>query len=221
MTTPKSFKFIKSKRQDSVGVPTLKVNKTVIIDDQKKAEVLNNQYCSVFSNPDGKTHPIPNRVINQMSEFTISTEGKKKLIRSLRPHKATGPDTIKARFLIEFVDEVSPALKLIFEASLKQSELPTAWKHALIVPAYKGNGKCRSDPESYRPISLTSIVCKLIEHILYSKIMSNLTENEVLSEFQHGFREKRSCESQLILTVNDFSTLNNGEQIDSILLDFS
>ena len=220
---PKKFyKFIKSKRQDSVGVPTLKVNNKVIIDDQKKAEVLNNQYCSVFSNPDGKTHPIPNRVINQMSEFTISTEGIKKLIRSLRPHKATGPDTIKARFLIEFVDEVSPALKLIFEASLKQSELPTAWKHALIVPAYKGNGKCRSDPESYRPISLTSIVCKLLEHILYSKIMSHLTENEVLSEFQHGFREKRSGESQLLLTVNDFSkALNNGEQIDSILLDFS
>eukprot|EP00111_Clytia_hemisphaerica_P024821 TCONS_00073189-protein len=188
---PKKFyKFIKSKRQDSVGVPTLKVNNKVIIDDQMKAEVLNSQYCSVFSNPDGKTPPIPNRVVNQMSDFTVSSDGIKKLIKSLRPHKATGPDTIKARFLIEFADEISPALKLIFEASLKQSELPTAWKHALIVPAYKGNGKCRSNPESYRPISLTSIVCKLLEHILYSKVMSHLTENKVLSELQHGFREK-------------------------------
>ena len=61
-----------------------------------------------------------------------------------------------------------------------------------------------------------------MEHILYSKIMSHLNDNNILSEFQHGFREKRSCESQLLLTVNDFAQgLNLGEQIDSILLDFS
>ena len=115
-----------------------------------------------------------------------------------------------------------PALELIFNASLKQGEVPKEWKHALIVPAYKGNGKSRSNPESYRPISLTSIVSKLMEHIIYSKIMTHLTESNILSDFQHGFRGKRSCESQLLLAVDDFAnTLNQGGQTDSILLDFS
>ena len=220
---PKRFyQYIKSKRQDSIGVSTLKVNGKTIIDDGQKAEVLNHQYCSVFSKPDGQKPPVPNRIESDMQEFTISTEGISKLIRSLKPFKATGPDGIKAKFLIEFVDELSPALKLIFTASLAQGEVPKGWKHALIVPAYKGGGKCRSSPENYRPISLTSIVCKLMEHILYSKIMSHLSNHKVLSDYQHGFREKRSCETQLLLTTNDFANvLNDGGQIDSILLDFS
>ena len=129
-----------------------------------------------------------------MKEFSISTNGITKLIKSLKPSKATGPDSIKAKFLIEFVDEVSPAIKLIFEVSLKQSIFPTnVWKHALIVLVCKGGDKCRSSPESYRPISLTSIVCKFLEHILYSKMMTHLSEHNVLSDLQHGFREKRSC----------------------------
>ena len=122
-----------------------------------------------------------------MKEFSISTNGITKLIKSLKPSKATGPDSIKAKFLIEFVDEVSPAIKLIFEASLKQSIIPTVWKHALIIPAYKGGDKGRSSPESYRPISLTSIVCELLEHILYSKMMTHLSEHNVSSDLQHRF----------------------------------
>ena len=61
-----------------------------------------------------------------------------------------------------------------------------------------------------------------MEHILYSNILKHLKEHNILSNFQHGFRQNRSCTSQLLLTVNDFANaLNDGKQIDSILLDFS
>ena len=61
-----------------------------------------------------------------------------------------------------------------------------------------------------------------MEHIIDSKIMNHLNEHNILSEFQHGFREKRSCETQLLLTVDDFAkVLNQGGQVDSVLLDFS
>ena len=61
-----------------------------------------------------------------------------------------------------------------------------------------------------------------MEHIIYSNVMNHLQTNNILSDVQHGFRNKRSCESQLLLTTNDFVIgLNEGQQIDSILLDFS
>ena len=157
-----------------------------------------------------------------MKDYDISAEGIAKLLMFLKPFKATGPDGIKAKFLLEFASELCPALTMIFNASLNQGEVPREWKHAFIVPVYKGNGKSRCDPESYKPISLTSIVCKTMEHILYSKIMTHLTDNNILSESQHGFREKRSCKTQLLLTVDDFANnLNQGGQTDSVLLDFS
>ena len=76
--------------------------------------------------------------------------------------------------------------------------------------------------ENYRPVSLTSITCKLLEHIVHSNIMDHFDRFNVLDDSQHGFRKKRSCETQLINTVKDFSEcLNSHGQIDAILLDFS
>jgi hypothetical protein len=70
---------------------------------------------------------------------------------------------------------------------------------------------------------LTSISCKIMaEHIMHSNIISHLEANNILSNYQHGFRKERSCESQLLLTIQDLADgLNNGDQIDCILLDFS
>ena len=71
-------------------------------------------------------------------------------------------------------------------------------------------------------MSLTSICCKVIEHILHSHIMKFFEQHYILSDSQHGFRKNRSCETQLILTINDLAKgLDNSQQIDGILLDFS
>ena len=76
--------------------------------------------------------------------------------------------------------------------------------------------------ENYRPISLTSVSSKILEHIIHSNIMDHLELHSLLNDNQHGFRQKRSCETQLIITVNDFSRcLNRQEQVDAVLLDFS
>ena len=143
-------------------------------------------------------------------------------LQRIKPSTAAGPDGIQARFLKEFAPELSPALTIIFQASLEQSSIPTEWSHAYVTPIYKSGKTDRGNPENYRPVSLTSIVCKTMEHILYSNIINHLDENNILTDMQHGFRKNHSCESQLLLSVNDFAiNMNNGEQIDSILLDFS
>ena len=111
-------------------------------------------------------------------------------------------------------------MTLIYLASLEQSQNPDEWKSANVAPIFKKGDK--SYPSDYRSVSLTSICCKIVEHILHSHIMKFFEGHHLLSDFQHGFRENRSCESQLIITINDLARrLDNSQQIDGILLDFS
>ena len=108
----------------------------------------------------------------------------------------------------------------LFQASLDQGVVPPDWKTANVVPLFKKGDK--SKPENYRPISLTSITCKVLEHVVFSSIMSHFDKFSILDDAQHGFRKNRSCVSQLIITLKDFAdTLKNKEQTDAILLDFS
>ena len=80
----------------------------------------------------------------------------------------------------------------------------------------------RSLASNHRPVSLTSVCGKLLEHIVYSEVMNLLNLHDILSNAQHGFCLKRSCETQLLLTVHDFASgLNDGKQTDAIILDFT
>ena len=75
---------------------------------------------------------------------------------------------------------------------------------------------------NYRPISLTCILCKVLVHILASNIVRHLDGQGLMYDLQHGFREKRSCETQLIMLVEDLArNAGLGKQTDFILLDFS
>ena len=150
-----------------------------------------------------------------LEQIQIQPNGIKSLFSALNPYKATGPDNISGRFL----KELTPALTLLFQASLHQGQGPTIWKDAFITPLFKGD--C-SKPSNYRPISLTPICCKIMEHIIHSTVMKHLDMYDILIDAQHGFRKSRSCESQLIMTVQDLAnSLNRNEQVDGILLDFS
>ena len=129
---------------------------------------------------------------------------------------------VSARFIKEVADEIAPALTLLFNASLCQGLITNAWKEALINPIYKPGKRDRGNAENYRPISLTSVTCKILEHIVHSNVMSHLENNDILSDVQHGFRKRRGCDTQLVLVINDFAkALNNAQKLDTILLDFS
>ena len=74
---------------------------------------------------------------------------------------------------------------------------------ANIVPIFKKGNK--SSPSNYSPISLTSICCKILEHIIYSGISHHHEEHNVIRDEQHGFRSGRLCETQLLITIHDFA----------------
>ena len=87
-------------------------------------------------------------------------------------------------------------------------------------PYFKKGDK--SDPINYRPISLTCIFCKVMEHIVVSNMSRHLEQNDILYDLQHGFRERTSCETQLIQLVEELArNTSQGRQTDLILLDFN
>lgn len=217
----KFWKYIKSKRQDNTGVSPLLSNGISHNNNTAKANILNDQFSSVFTKESTENLPtLPPKTANSMPEITISVKGVSTLLSKLKPNKASGPDGISSRLLKEAGSSIAPALSLIFEASITQGKVPLIWKKAHVSPLFKKGD--RHLASNYRPISLTSISCKLLEHILFTNIMSHLETENILSTYQHGFRRRRSCESQLLLTIHDLaSSFDKRQQIDAILLDFS
>ena len=153
-------------------------------------------------------------------DITVTEKGVLKLLNGLNPHKASGPDEISTRFLKTTATVIAPILTVIFQSSIDQGKVPDDWKSANVTPLYKKGDKAKAS--NYRPVSLTSVCCKIVEHIIHSQVIRHLETNNILADEQHGFRKRRSCESQLINTVEDLTRgLNARQQIDAILLDFS
>jgi hypothetical protein len=103
----------------------------------------------------------------------------KKRIKNLRREAAAGPDGIGPGLLIELKDELAPILAAIFNKSLSTGVVPADWKDANVSPIFK-KGK-RTAPENYRPVSLTSVYCKLLELVIKDKIMDHLKKHYKLT----------------------------------------
>ena len=221
LDSPKRFwSYIKSLKNDSTGIPSLRKNGKLHSDNIQKANILNNQFKDVFTLEKDFLPPETHTDTPSMSDFSISVDGVYKLLKDLNPHKASGPDGIPAKILKMAATEVAPILSLIFQKSLDTGILPSPWLCANISPIFKKGD--RSVASNYRPVSLTSICCKTLEHIIHTQIMHHFDTHSIITDRQHGFRKHHSCESQLILTVNDLVlSLNNRSQTDLIILDFS
>ena len=134
--------------------------------------------------------------------------------------KSSGPDNICCRILKELASEFAPILCNIFTQSLETGQIPDDWSTAFVTPIFKKGS--RSLPENYRPVSLTSVPCKILEHIICSHIHKHLDNHHILSAFQHGFRGGHSCESQLLVTLSDlFYWRDKRVQVDVAVLDFA
>jgi len=97
---------------------------------------------------------------------------------------------------------------------------PADWKRAVVLPVHKGGD--RSLVTKYKPVSLTSVVCKQMEHVIASYLRQVWDKNDWLYEEQHGFRPGYLCESQVITVCQDIAdSMDNGERIDAIVIDFS
>ena len=130
-----------------------------------------------------------------------------------------GPDELHPRVLKELASELGPMFAHLFQQSIDTGEIPKEWSLANICPLYKKGD--RSLACNYRPVSLTCVPCTLLEHIVCSNILAHLDEHKLLSDRQHAFRKKHSCETQLITVIDDWAKiLDKGGQVDTFSLDF-
>ena len=178
----KFYTFIKHKKTDSTGIKTLKKNGATVTDSEQKADLLNNDFYSVFS------QQIPMRLSALCKYFTNLFPNQEndmpviqvieRLLQAFSISKAAGPDDIRRRVLKELSSELARIFTLLFQASLHQQSLPNIWKHTNVNPIYKKSDK--TNPSNYRPVSLTCISCKHIEHIICSSLVQNLTQHNIL-----------------------------------------
>ena len=123
-------------------------------------------------------------------------------------------------FLRELSEELSKPLFILFQKSLKESVVPMDWLSACITAIYKKGEK--DIPGNYRPISLTSALCKLLKSIIKDFIIEHLTRNNLLAEEQHGFVPNRNCITNLLTAIEYWSySMEEGKSFDLIYTDFS
>ncbi|KAL8603552.1 hypothetical protein ACOMHN_052781 [Nucella lapillus] len=229
-TNNKFWAYIKAIRTEATSVAPLKKDGRLVTGAKERAETLNQQFHSAFSpkitcskdeftaRTGLMTDPPPDSPT--VSTLTITTAGVIKLFKDLNPSKAPGPDGISPRLLRELAEELAPAFTLLCQSSLNTGIVPKDWRTANVTPVFKKGDRYR--PENYRPIFLTSVPCKVMEHIITSSVMNFAEENGKITEAQHGFRRQRSCESQLIGLVDDLTTnMEDGKQTDALIMDFS
>ena len=149
-------------------------------DPKDKANILNRQYESTFTLEDTSHIPQPRgEPCSPMSNIIVTEEGVAKLLRRINPNKACGPDMIPARILKEFADEISPSLTAIFQKSLDSGTVPDDWRSANVSAIFKKGDRFKAS--NYRPVSLTSLCCKVQEHIITSNILKHLEEHDILT----------------------------------------
>jgi Reverse transcriptase (RNA-dependent DNA polymerase) len=122
--------------------------------------------------------------------------------------------------LFELRENISGPLAVLFNRSLETGIVPVDWKDAGVTPLFK-KGK-KSDVQNYRPLNMTSLVCKIMESILKDVITVHLEKYELIRDSQHGFTRGRSCLTNLLEFLEEVTLhLDEGKPVDVIYLDFA
>ena len=114
-----------------------------------------------------------------------------KKIKKMKDNKSPGVDGIPPKLLKEIVEQISTPLAKLFNLSLEEGIVPTEWKEANIMSLFKKGS--RKKPENYRPVSLTSVVCTLLETLIKDHMVEFLVKHQLINTSQHRFLKARSC----------------------------
>jgi hypothetical protein len=221
---PKSFyKFVNNSLKTRSRIAELKKEDgTEVSSDGEKAETFNSFFGSVFTVEDRQNMPEGIKVTVQqyLNDIQFSEQEILQLLLKVNVNKSPGPDNIHPRIMKECAAELSGPLFTLFRASLNEGVLPQAWKEGNITPIFKKGS--RSEASNYRPVSLTSVCCKIFEKIIRDALLHHMITNRFLSNSQHRFIKGRSCMTQLLQVIDKWTEiLDSGGAVDSIYLDFA
>ena len=212
--------------------PLLDPTTNCVTDDKfLMCKLLVDQFNSVFTTPDQSKIVIDPELFfsvdeksaiesPHLSSIVFTDEIVLSAIKELSHNSAAGPDGIPASLLINCAAELAPILCDLFKHTFSEGFIPPSFKRAAIVPVFKAGDKAK--PSNYRPISLTSTICKILERIIRKQVFTYLSDNELFNETQHGFRGGRSCLSALLdVFDNIMNMLGKDPSVDMVYLDFA
>ena len=202
-------------------IPSLHHDGEVITDDYTKADLFNKYFVSVFTKENLSNLPSTSYCSDfYLDNMQVTASEVFSELSALNTNKACGPDGICPRLLKEGAEQLANPLAALFNKSLADGLLPNDWVSANITPVFKKGNKHHVC--NYRPISLTCILVKVLERIIFNKLYSLLESHQVLCNAQFGFRKKRSTTSLLLSAVNDWAfNLNAKLSIHCVFLDFA
>ena len=146
-----------------------------------------------------------------------SEESISKIIAKLDVRKSVGIDKISAKFL-KISNVFIPIINQLIKKSFVSLRVPEVWKTASIKALYKSGDK--KDLSNYRPISILPIISKVMERLVYNKLIEFIDKNKLLSDSQFGFRSRHSCSDAMLSILDDiYSGLNNRKKVCVVSLD--
>ena len=188
-------------------------------------EVLNEYFSSVFTTEDISSLPVPftkfeGNKSEYLGQLVVTPEIIAKKIKKMKNNKSNGVDQIPPKLLKEIVEQISTPLAKLFNLSLEEGIVPLEWKEANITPLFKKGS--RNKPENYRPVSLTSVVCKLLETLIRDHMVEFLVKHKLINTSQHGFLKARPCLTNLICFLEEITKCvdDRSPPVDVVYLDF-
>ncbi len=221
------YAYIRSKQRCKERVGPLKDSTgNVLTDDKLTADLLNEYFVSVFTKEDLSDIPEPEKVFVSSSIYEglnnveINEVLVYKKLTEINVNKTVGVDGLHPKLLYELRDELVKPLTALFSLSVDTASIPQDWRDANVTPLFKKGS--RNMAENYRPISLTSIIGKMLESIIKDNLVEHLEKFNLIRDSQHGFRKGRSCLTNLLdfMEVTTRS-LDEGQPVDLVYLDFA
>ena len=219
------YAYVRSKQnvQDKVG-PLEDSAGNIISQGFLMAEDLNGYFSSVFTKEDISSIPVADAKFqgaksDYLGLLVVTPELVAKKIKAMKDNKSPGVDGIPPKLLMETVEQISIPLARVFNLSLKEGVVPFEWKEANIIPLFKKGSRNKS--ENYRPVSLTSVICKLLERLIKDHMVEFLVKHKLLNSSQHGFLKARSCLTNMLCFLEEITKwIDVGSPVDIIYLDF-
>ena len=212
------------KRKNHTNMPNLtKKDGSTTNSDKEAADALNDQYFSIFTREMTDNLPdfIPKLLkTGNLDSIKVDEKEVLKILKDLQTNKSPGLDQVHPRVLKELAEILAHPLTLIFKKSVESRELPRIWRDAVITPIFK-KGK-KTWLENYRPVRLTSLVCRILERLVTTHIINHLKANEISCPQQHGFVTRKSVTTNLLEALNIWTeALSHNIPVDVLYLDYS
>lgn len=212
------FKFFKKRKKGNLQYPTLELNGSHYIDPKEKCDIFSRIFQENFLE---NTHPFP-EIKNRDSHFQFYFDALDifEILEKLPSKLSTGPDKIPQYLLKNCAASLTYPLFHLFTRSMQTSYIPREWKKAHVRPIFKKKGS-PNDPTKYRPISLTSTLCRSFESVIAKYLYRHLIRKGVLAKEQYGFLPRKSCVAQLLTVLKDWTdVLSDRKNVDVIYFDF-